>query len=317
MSISNVVPDNLLSKDSNSNLVFKNIEAYNKLCFVQTALLYSDSFGTRKIRILNHVLMTTNNPSKVLLSFNETQLTAFLVKEALFNLFDNYKISVSKDLFANNVKQIIELNNLLLKRGSVSASIQSLSKYILGFFKSSSLSNNIKGEDVDYQNYIRSCLLRDSADNIVVYCYPRIHRVKYNDDNKFEIETPKVFADDKVLSNDIGYVYLIVMYNCIILFIKPNIHETLLKEMFGVISIDELISQFMSPGFEIEQIVKTDFSVKLIDFIEKVSENSLDVKKIWVIDSINNPLMKKVFVESNFANNFSYSLEDFNKKLFA
>lgn len=328
-STSNTNNTNSANKTNKTKLNFIPIKAFSKFCFFQIALIYSDSTGARKIRIMNNYTNTTANSAKVLLSIKESTMFSFIVKETIFNLFDKYKLQLIKEYYNTSILEILGFNNNLLKRGTIAESLKNFLSYSLGLLKSELLTLNFKS-DIDKVNKIRNYMIKESCENIIYYCYSRIYAVNSNyiDNNNYNSvdcnnpvsgwlynNTTIIPCNQKAIEDSDSSVFIIVCYSYILVLFKNKIENSTVKKLFGYDTIDDLMIDFYNNTEESGMYGKTEFSKKFLDLVNYERSKCLVYKKIFIIDSIENPLIKKILVEDNLSKELSVSLNDYYSKL--
>jgi len=156
---------------------------------VQTAVLYTHSDGTRRIRVHNLCLPIVNRIIDVFEGIDSECLNAFLLKYIIDKTFKTKKITNSVLLMSSMGKSLISsamMTQHSLKK-ELPANLIPFVLYLLGALKHRVLCRDEieRKLDIDLSNYMRIKLQKLSCFDIQSFIYPRIYPLQslLNDSN--------------------------------------------------------------------------------------------------------------------------------------
>lgn len=273
--------------------------------------MYTSSEGVRRIRIHNSCLTSTANSLEYIKGLDENSIFSIMLKKSINSLFSSSNFQIYSNLLQESFNLLLQINNSNSKRGVIQDSIKDLPKLYLSFLKSELNKNSVK-LDVDFSNYLRSIILKSSHDQVILHINPQIYAL---DTELSEFKDFKRASYEELKASSF-YIFIIEVGSSMIIFIKPETNKErpdLLESIFNQSSTDQILSNFYS----VSQNELTSISSGWDTILTKVNElrsNNSYYKRLWMTDDYYNPLMNKVYVESNFNKDFSFSLEEFHKK---
>ena len=193
------------SMKSNSN----NVEPF---LYIQSAILYTHSDGTRRIRVHNTCLPIVNRLIDVFEGIDGECLSTFFLKSTIDKIFKSKKMSNSILHFSSMTKNMMSaaLSAQHSLKKEVPQNLVSFILYILGALKNRVLcKDEIERKlDVDLSNYMRIKLQKLSTFDVQSFVYPRIYPLQsvlentnigvFNEDNSY-CELPQVNIKIKII----------------------------------------------------------------------------------------------------------------------
>lgn len=253
----------ILTKDTNMDVLFSyndKLKTGNDIYF-QTALLYTDINGVRKVRSINCNGAVSNNIQEIFKFMNQNALMRIMIKDIIRTLGDCDFISVRK-LIDQKVADILTQYKALVNGTSMSQlvlpdSLKSLPMYMLAFEKSQLMKPNSKSTRGNERIYDLFQFESFASAKLSYKLYPQIislHAPLEEDDLTF------YDANDRMLqvspasvegitvrnmhSNLInGGCYLMFQGETAYLWFNENTNKMLLQDLLGVdpnIRIDEI-----------------------------------------------------------------------------
>jgi protein transport protein SEC24 len=159
------------------------VNIYNTNCepfmYIQTAILYTHSDGTRRIRVHNLCLPVVNRLIDVFEGVDAESLNAFLLKLIIDKIFKTKKITNCVLQLSSMAKSMI--SSALMTQHSLKKELPSnlipFILYILGALKHRVLCRDEieRKLDIDLSNYMRIKIQKLSVFDIQSFIYPRIY----------------------------------------------------------------------------------------------------------------------------------------------
>ncbi|KRX08468.1 Zinc finger, Sec23/Sec24-type [Pseudocohnilembus persalinus] len=224
--------------------------ARNDSFCLQTALLYTNSKGERRIRCHNYCLPLTTDVKEIYEYADQAQLASSLAKQALFTLNQNNDINIIKQRIMNRTKEIIQIimrNN----RNNIPDSMIQFPLSILGIMKHR-IFNNYQDATIeaDIMNCLRFNLLSMPIDEMMTYFVPYIFDIEeinededktlclYDGENLFNYP-PTVNATFQSLST--RGIFIMDCGHALYFFInQENVNPKTLKDIIGVENVNQL-----------------------------------------------------------------------------
>ena len=147
--------------------------------FIQTAVLYTHSDGSRRIRVHNLCLPIVNRLLDVFDGVDSEALSIFFVKYIIDKIFKTKKITNSVLLLQSMTKSMISssLSTQHSLKKELPSNLITFILYLLGSLKHRVLCRDEveRKLDVDLSNYMRIKLQKLSCFDFVAFIYPRIY----------------------------------------------------------------------------------------------------------------------------------------------
>lgn len=178
-----------LTNNNNQNNYSNNINV-ERFMYIQTAVLFTHSDGTRRIRVHNLCLPIVNRLIDVFEGVDAECLSSFFLKVTIDKIFKTRKITNSilslSSIAKNMIATALSTQHSLKKE--LPSNLIPLILYLLGALKHRVLCRDEveKKLDIDISNYMRIKIQKLSCFDIQSFIYPRIYPLQsLLDDNKF------------------------------------------------------------------------------------------------------------------------------------
>ena len=300
--------------EQNEKKISQKIDNY---IYMQSCLLYSNSDGTRRMRVHNLCLPISSDNSQIYESIEPEFLVAFWAQKCSHLAFKyrNLEKSVIKieseffnmmnEYFNNQTYIVKDLNNEMKMLILLFLSLMKLSicdKHKINGFQ----------KDIDLSNYYRLKLLRLSIDEILSFIYPRIYPL--DDISNLNLGDFPDVVNDSLEGINQGNLFLVDNGFFLAIYCKKNIEHNLCINLFGEI-FDKInfleINEDMLFGEENEIRNKIK---NLIEYIR--SGKSMQQNLIFVFEGINDEnFLKDILVEDNFNKSYPYDFNKFYEKV--
>lgn len=246
---SKIQSSNTSNNNQQDSISFETIT--DPFIYVQSALIYTHPDGTRRIRIHNLCLPTTNKISEIHDSIDCETLSTIYLKMMIDKIFKTKKMVNSILSIENVFKSLLTsvFSSLHSYSKELPTNLEYLPLYFCGILKNRICCKDEIGLklDIDTSNYIRLKLLRMNVNEVINFIYPKffqIHHLLLNNeigtkDENGEVLLPEIISThSKSLEND--GCYLIDNGFAFILYVKLQIDSRLLQAFFGVESLSEI-----------------------------------------------------------------------------
>eukprot|EP00403_Amphidinium_massartii_P034680 CAMPEP_0178446404 /NCGR_PEP_ID=MMETSP0689_2-20121128/40783_1 /TAXON_ID=160604 /ORGANISM="Amphidinium massartii, Strain CS-259" /LENGTH=893 /DNA_ID=CAMNT_0020071221 /DNA_START=45 /DNA_END=2723 /DNA_ORIENTATION=- len=209
------------------------------LC-VQSALLYTNSDGERRIRVHTWAAVTTQNFSEIINSVDVQATAAILANMALENsLKPQSTLAEGRNFLHRQCQQIVSMSNM-----TSSEALQFLPLYIMGMLKSTAFraTNDIPA---DYRTYLWMRMETLSVSQLAAFFYPRmmgLHQMPETcgvPDEYGQSTMPDMLnLTSESLAQD--GVFLLEDGESILMWIGRGVQPNFLSGVFGVRSFEDL-----------------------------------------------------------------------------
>eukprot|EP00927_Polykrikos_kofoidii_P024008 TRINITY_DN21923_c0_g1_i1.p1 TRINITY_DN21923_c0_g1~~TRINITY_DN21923_c0_g1_i1.p1 ORF type:complete len:930 (-),score=126.08 TRINITY_DN21923_c0_g1_i1:107-2785(-) len=208
------------------------------LC-VQSALLYTNSNGERRIRVNTWAGLTTQNHSEIINSI-DVQATISLLTLQAFETSLAVNLPEGRNKLQTQCQQIVQTGNAFPN----AEALQFLPLYILGMLKSAAF-RATKDVSADMRTSIWVRLGTLSVSQLAAYFYPRLmalHNMQDNvgtlDESNFTVMPQLLNLTSESLTQD--GVFIVEDGDVMIVWIGREANPAFLQSVFGVNSFDEL-----------------------------------------------------------------------------
>jgi protein transport protein SEC24 len=268
-------------------------KAIDNYVYIQSALLYTHSDGTRRIRIHNLCLPVANKLYELYDSIDVEALVSYYLKSTIDKIFKTKKCNNSILATESNYKTLV--SNVLSSQQSLKKQLPDnliyLPLYILGMLKHRVCCKDEldKKLDVDVSNYLRIKLQKLNVDDCMTFIYPRIYNFteiltnpsigSYNENGMIILPSLTSthysgLAADGMFLIDNGFM--------LVLYTKMNTDKKLINSVFGVNSLSELTPPVLEDNIFGEADEIKQGLINLIDYIR--STKSLFQNMIFVFE---------------------------------
>ena len=317
-----------LDNESNENKNDFNITTKEPFLFIQSALLYSVGDGTRRVRVHNYCVPVTNNLKNIYEGVNSELLANYYLKDTIERIYKNKNIAnaiISNDTqFKMFIDKVMSTQHQMQK--SLLENLDYLPLYMLGMFKHRIFCKNEveKNYDLDISNFLRVRLQKMSPTEIINFICPTIyslHEMETNNDlgtynnESGEFNIPPVISLSKNSMEDNG-LYLIDNGYLLIIYMKKNASDNILKNLFGVNSYEEALNMTINEDIVFEEEGSNEFKEKIRNILDYVRGNkSLYQNLIFVFEGAGNErIINESLIEDNYCNWFPMDYTNFYKK---
>lgn len=274
-------------EDTSGGLKQEELEPF---VYFQSALLYTHRDGTRRVRIHNYVLPTTKRISEVHESIDCEMLSTIYMKILIEKIFKTKKIVNSIISVENQLKSLMSsvFSTLHSHTKELPNNLEYIPLYFCGLLKNRIACKdeiNLK-LDIDISNYLRIKLQRMSVEDVNYFLYPKffqIHHLLFDEslgqkDENGVISLPEIVSNStRALEND--GIYLIDNGFNLILYVKLNCDQRLVKALFGVDGLNEIKSAIKE-----SDLVRDDsISIRLRNIIEYLKESKTFVQSFLAV----------------------------------
>lgn len=271
----------------------KNKTLNDKFVYIQSALLYSYGDGSRRIRINNKCIPTSNKAIDIYNSINPEALACWYTKKTINSIYHDKEISnaviKTETNFSTMISSMFSYQMSLKKE--LPDNLIYLPLYILGLIKQRVFCKNEldKKYDIDLSNFLRVKLLRASTEEILSFIYPKIYflnqliedeTIGTYDENE-GIKLPSVISTHYESMEDDG-LYLIDNGYLLIIYVKLQIEQKLLKQLFNVDTLEEINFPILEDQFFESINPVKERLLNIIDYIR--SNKSLFQNMLFVLE---------------------------------
>ena len=265
----------------------------DKFVYIQTALLYSYGDGSRRIRINNKCIPTSNKAIDIYNSINPAALASWYTKKTINSIYHDKEISnaviKTETHFSTMISSMFSYQMSLKKE--LPDNLIYLPLYVLGLIKQRVFCKNEldKKYDIDLSNFLRVKLLRASTEEILSFIYPKIYflnqliedeTIGTYDENE-GIKLPNVISTHYESMEDDG-LYLIDNGFLLIIYVKLQIEQKLLKHLFNVDTLEDINFPILEDQFFESMNPVKERLLNIIDYIR--GNKSLFQNMIFVLE---------------------------------
>ena len=215
----------------------------------------------------------------------------------------------------------IYFNNLNVFKKELSEEMKLLSLYFLSIMKNCLFNKNERGinGDNDLSNYYRSRFQKTKYEELICFIYPRIYIL----DNVLELqngEFPLIINDNRESMNSQGSIFLIDNGFELILYLKNNVDNNIINNLFGVNTLNEVNFDIINESnvFDYDEN-RNEFKNKIIEVIDNIrSGKSLFQNLKIIFEGINDKngiIINDILVEDNYNKEYPYNYEQFYNKI--
>jgi len=265
-------------------------------CHFQAALLYTDNFGQRKVRVINLVLAVTNKLEDVFNFADENAIVATLVRDTL-NFVGQQTLASLRESLNTRLVDVFSQYRAMTEYGHNSArsmnnnllfpdSLKHLPIYILSFLKTHAI-NASTGLSADARLVDLFNMLNMPLERLMYHLYPALVELHSLTPEEGVIDEATGFTlvpeykDLKMKSLDRG-VYILCDGLRVYVWLDPEANIMLIKDLFGdqyesIDEIDAFIDQLPDLPSEISQQARN-----LVHFLNKhiVGADTLSIQII-------------------------------------
>ena len=325
----NVEPPPLLTGDENTknfNFNIKDDNINGRYLYIQSSLFYSYGDGTRRIRVHNLCLPLSSNIKHIYQKINPELLVSYYLKETINKIYKNKNISNSiistDDQFKHFIDKVMSIQNRMNRE--LLPNLAYLPLYMIGMFKHRIFCKDEvdKNYDLDISNYIRISLQKMSYQEIISFISPSIyslHEFEYNkrlgtyDKSTKEFNIPNIISLSKNSMEENG-LYLIDNGYLLIIYIRKNVSQYILKSLFGVENLSFLTmiineeNVFGEESNELKDRIKN-----LLDYIR--AQKSIFQNLIFVFEGAGGErIINESLIEDNYCNWYPMNYYNFYNK---
>ena len=318
----------ITENESNENKNDFNITSKEPYLFIQSALLYSYGDGTRRVRVHNYSVPVTNNIKYIYEGINAELLANYYLKDTINRIYSSKNIAnaiITTDTqFKIFIDKVMSTQQKMQK--TLLENLDFLPLYMLGMFKHRIFCKNEveKNYDLDISNSLRIRLQKMSPSEIINFICPTIyslHEIEtnkdlgtYNNENG-EFNIPPVISLSKNSMEENG-LYLIDNGYLLIIYMKKNASNNILKNLFGVNSIEEALNLTINEDLVFDGEDNNEFKEKIRNILDYVRGNkSLYQNLIFVFEGAGNErIINESLIEDNYCNWFPMDYTNFYKK---
>ena len=213
--------------------------------YLQGTLFYKKGDGKKIIRVFNLCFPVVDKFEDIYDYINPEILGAFYSQKLIMDIIRNKSLvnsvnKIEKEFFLVNKSYF---NNLNMIKKELNENMKLFSLYVLGLFKNCLFNKNDKGinNDDDLTNFYFTKLQRIKIEEILCFIYPRIYALdeilnSINEEQPF----PSIINDNKESIETNGNIFLIDNGFNLYLYLKNNLNENIVYDLFGVDDINKI-----------------------------------------------------------------------------
>ncbi len=291
--------------------------------YIQASLTYSMGNGKKRLRVYNLCLPFSSRSKDIFDSINPEILCNFISQYLIMIIYRNKRLVESVNDLEKKYFQIndIYFNNLNVFKKELSEEMKLLSLYFLSIMKNCLFNKNERGinGDNDLSNYYRSRFQKTKYEELICFIYPRIYIL----DNVLELqngEFPLIINDNRESMNSQGSIFLIDNGFELILYLKNNVDNNIINNLFGVNTLNEVNFDIINESnvFDYDEN-RNEFKNKIIEVIDNIrSGKSLFQNLKIIFEGINDKngiIINDILVEDNYNKEYPYNYEQFYNKI--
>eukprot|EP00922_Rhytidocystis_sp_ex-Travisia-forbesii_P027727 GHVS01040709.1.p1 GENE.GHVS01040709.1~~GHVS01040709.1.p1 ORF type:complete len:859 (+),score=127.23 GHVS01040709.1:243-2579(+) len=213
------------------------------LAYLQTALLYTNSDGERRIRVHSYCLPVTQHFSQIANSVDVQVTSALLAQQAMQTAIKS-KLADARNFLQSICSQVLSTTSQPTSSSHQFESLKLLPLYILGMLKSIAF-RDAKDVTADIRVFHWMRLDTLSVDMQAVYFYPRliaVHNLQSNEGTLDETEQVVVPTALNLTSEQMSQegAYMLEDGEVIMFWIGKGVSMDWLESVFGVQSLEQL-----------------------------------------------------------------------------
>ncbi|KAJ3447304.1 secretory 24ab isoform a [Anaeramoeba flamelloides] len=258
--------------------------------FLQTAILYSNSEGERKVRIYTKCLPIANDLSVVFKTVNIQVLFGYFVKrgieqalnETLFKVRQNLMLTCENILMSyfqtKEAQQILYQNKQKGIQSLVLTEFLNLLPLCTVVFIKNYLFCSLQNVNVDYRSYLFSTFISQNSQAIMSSLCPHFYQIL--DENSIKnnsLQNPNRLSLTKK-NIEPKKIYLLTNGMEILIYVGRQVSQLILKDLFLIIQFEDL--QDISFDFNQRNNRLNKFVWGFISYLNKLFSKSLKIKII-------------------------------------
>ena len=312
----------LFSIAPSSNILETNNK--NSYLYIQNALFYSFGDSTRRIRVHNLCIPLSSNINHIYKEINAELLANFYLKNTIDNIYKNRNISNAINSTDNQFKFFIDkvMSN---HNKELLPNLKYLPLYMLGILKHRMFCKEEidKNYDLDISNYLRTHLQKMFYQEIITFICPSIYCLHEFEDNK-ELGTYNRDTEEFILPNKISLsknsmvengLYLIDNGYLLIIYVKKNVSNYIVKNLFGVENLS-FLTMIINEENIFGENENNEFKERIKNCLDYIrGEKSLYQNLIFVFEgNKGEKIINESLIEDNYCNWFPMNYSNFYKK---
>jgi protein transport protein SEC24 len=311
-------------KEKSYNL--NNLDDNEQYLYIQNSLFYSYGDGTRRIRVHNLCIPLSSNIRYIYKKLNPELLASFYLKETINKIYKNKNISNSiistDDQFKHFIDKVMSIENRMNRE--LMPNLIYLPLYMIGMFKHRIFCKDEidKNYELDISNYLRISLQKMSYQEIISFICPSIYSLHEFENNKKlgtydeitkEFNIPNVISLSKSAMVENG-LYLIDNGYLLIIYIRKNISQYILQNLFGVENLSFLTMIINEENVFGEESNEFKDRIKnLLDYIR--TQKSIFQNLIFVFEGAGGErIINESLIEDNYCNWYPMNYYNFYNK---
>ena len=249
--------------------------------YIQNAILYTNQYGQRIIRVINLAIGTSNDLTTIFRCI-DVEASSQLIFRKNFQSINSVSIKTIRENIISTVVNI--LHSYRLNCASTSSTAQLIlpeSLKLLPLYSHCALKMNIlrNGNDVrpDDRSYDLHRLSKLPLNIMSSLLYMKIYPIHKIYDNTDQYSPGNIIDDKVILGSTIGCseegmesngIYVCDNNDIIYVYVKNSANGNILKELFGVDNVSEVARLQSFP-----MTIITDFAVRVNNIIEQLRRN--------------------------------------------
>ncbi|UKK00065.1 protein transport protein sec24-like [Theileria orientalis] len=217
--------------DASSGPTNSNAAATRKVMYIQTALLHTNSYGERRIRVFNTAVPVSNDLGTVLNSVNVEALVYNMLLGAIKVNYTSGKLVDARSFLTGSCSRVTSSMSIL---GSTADAVRVLALYVLGLLKSSMFTEE---HNHDLRVYLSTKFRSCKIDQVILYAYPQLYNLT-NELNAQELLLQGLpLALDSLVQE---CCYLLFNGEYVLLWVGKNVPNNFMQATFDVPSFEQL-----------------------------------------------------------------------------
>lgn len=322
----NVEPPPVIPEDEKAKIYNNNkLDDSRQYLYIQNSLFYSYGDGSRRIRVHNLCIPLSSNIGHIYKKINPELLASFYLKETINKIYKNKNISNSilstDDQFKHFIDKVMSIENRMNKE--LMSNLNYLPLYMIGMFKHRIFCKDEidKNYDLDLSNFLRISLQKMSHQEIISYICPSIYSLNEFENNKKlgtydsvtkELFIPNVISLSKSAMEENG-LYLIDNGYLLIIYIRKNVSQYILQNLFGVENLSFLTMIINEENVFGESNEFKDRIKNVLDYIR--AQKSIFQNLIFVFEGAGGErIINESLIEDNYCNWYPMNYYNFYNK---
>ncbi len=238
--------------DGNKSIIYEvelDADVAKSNCFyLQTALLYTNSQGDRRLRVINYGVPLTTDINDIQNNIDSQQLTCYLLRKSLEFMYKNPNISqIKEDILARARKIYTEVSKSKKQEG-LPESLSSFAMSMLGILKHPLfLENTWQGKpEADVATALRIKLNMTTVDETLLHFVPYLFAVhSLNEEDASYYDENGSFIYPQLLNLSMGSlssggVYLMDAGDALYMLVGSQVDPSVVYSIFSVNSVDQV-----------------------------------------------------------------------------